>query len=353
MNQMLTAAILPLVLIGCADSPVHFQDTVDLTFDFGFFQDEDAGLNEPYVRGSEFGFLVNHHRSRDMTGWQVVSLDDELFSLSCERFDPEAETIYCDATATGEGMVEVVVIDDRDEQVGETTIEISLPDRVELLPAGPLLIDRPDLIDDSFQVLEGGTSTWLARYYIGETRLNGNGALSVEGSESLDVWTETSFLFEDRDWLQGSTLSQGEHSVAISIDDVHITDATITAVGTDRIDHVELHGMNEAEAMLEDSLVVLAQAYDSASTPIYGVEYEWALDGAVELGEGDLYRYEYDPAHEYSLSASVDGLGNEVTIHGVGQVDSSNNIGCSTLGGASGGLAGLLIGLLGLVRRRR
>lgn len=353
MNRMQTIAALSIALTGCADSPITFQDTVDLNFDFGFFQDEDAGLNDPYVRGSELGFMVNHHRDRDMTGWKVISQDDELFSLSCERFDPEEEVILCAAAATGEGTVEVVVIDDRDEQVGEASIEVALPDRVELLAAGPLIIDRQDLIDDSFQVLEGGTSTWLARYYIGDTRLHGNGALSVEGSESLDVWTETSFLFEDRDWLQGAALSQGEHSVALSVDDVHIADTMLTAVGSEHIDHVELHGMNEAEAVPEDSLVVLAQAYDDANTPIYGVDYEWSLDGAAETGEGDLYRYEYDPAYAYSLSASVDGLGNEVTIHGIGQVDSSNNIGCSTLGSASGGLAGLLVGLLGLVRRRR
>ena len=353
MNRMLALVVLPIVLTGCADSPVSFHDTVDLTFDFGFFQDEDGGLNDPYVRGSELGFLVTHHRDRDMTGWKVISQDDELFSLSCERFDPEAEAIYCDASATGEGLVEVVVIDDRDEQVGETTIEIALPDRIELLPAGPLIIDRPELIDDSFQVLESGTSTWLARYYIGDTRLHGNGALSVEGDEAMEVWTETSFLFEDRDWLQGAALSPGEHSVALSVDDTQIAEMVFTAVGTENIDHVELHGMNEAEAVLEDNLVVLAQAYDSANTPIYGVDYEWALDGIAELGEGDLYRYEYDPAFAYSLSASIDGMGNEVTIHGIGQVDSSNNIGCSTLGGASGGIVGLLIGLLGLVRRRR
>ena len=353
MNRMLTVAILPVALLGCADSPVNFQDTIDLNFDFGFIQDEDAGLNDPYVRGSEFGFVINHRRDRDMTGWRVVSQDEDRFSLLCEGFDPESERIVCTATAVDEGSVEVVVLDDRNEQVGETTIEIALPDRVELLPAGPLIIDRDDLIDGSFQVLEGGISTWLARYYIGDTRVHGNGALSVEGSESLDVWTEQSFLFENRDWLQGSALSPGEHAFTVSVDGVHITDAAFSAVGVELIDHVELHGMNEAGAVLEENLVVLAQAYDEASTPIYGVEFEWSLDGIAELEEGDLYRYEYDPDYEYSLSASVDGLGNEVIIHGIGQVDSSNNIGCSTLGGASGGLAGLLVGMLGLVRRRR
>jgi hypothetical protein len=353
MNRVLSITILPMALLGCAESPINFQDSIDLKIDFGFFQDEDGGLNDPYVRGAEFFFGITHRRDRDMTGWRVVSQDEDRFPLRCEGFDPERENINCIATAAAEGIVEVVVINDRDEPVGETTFEIALPDRVEMLPSGPLIIDRTDLIDGSFQVLEGGTSTWLARYYIGDTRLHGNGTLSVEGSESFDAWTANTFMLENRDWLQGSALSVGEHTVAVSVDGAYIADMTLTAVSTDRIDRVELHGMNEDGAMLEDDLVVLAQAYDDTSSPIYGVEYQWALDGDEELGEGDLYRYEYDPAYQYSLSASVDGLGNEVTIHGIGEVDSSNNVGCSSLGGTAGGLAGLLIGLLGLVRRRR
>jgi hypothetical protein len=349
-RPLLIAALLP--LMACADSPVNFHDSVDLTFDFGFFQDEAAGLHEPYVQGADFSLSITHRRDRDMTGWRLVSLDDDLFELSCAGYDPELKDIDCTAAAVAEGLAELVVYDDRDEEVGSTVVEIALPDRVELLPHGPLIIDREDLIDDTFQVLEGGTSTWLARYYLGDTRLNGNGTLTVEGGEGFDAWTEDSFLFEDRDWLQGTALSQGEHTVSLMVDGVHITDTTFSAYGPERVDYIELLGMDESEASLEENLVLLAQAYDTSDTPIYGVEFDWQLDGVEEYGEGDLYRYSYNPDSENLVSASFDGLGSEVLIHGEGYVDSTNRIGCSSIGGSAGGLIGGLIGLLGVFRRR-
>ena len=350
MNRAALSCVL-LPLMACAESPVLFHDTVDLHFDFGFVQDRDAGLHEPYVQGSQFGFSVTHRRDRDMTGWRVISLDPDLFDLYCERYSPEFEEIECGAHAAADGLAKVIVEDDRGEIVGQTTIEVALPDRVDLLPHGPLIIDRPELIDESFQVLTGGTSTWLARYYLGDQRLHGNGTLSVEGGAEFDAWTEDSFLFEDRDWLQGSALSVGEHPVSLYVDGVHITDTMFTAVGEEAIDRVELHGMDESTAYESEDLVVLAQAYDVASVPIYAVEFEWGMDDKTEPWEGDLYRYEYNPEDPHTLSADVDGIGSSVTIHGRGYVDSTNNIGCSAVGGA-GGLAGLLVGLLGVLRRR-
>ncbi|MFT5686016.1 MAG: hypothetical protein ACI8RZ_006971, partial [Myxococcota bacterium] len=349
-RSILFAAILP--LMACADSPVKFHDTIDLHFDFGFFQDADAGLHEPYVQGADFRLSVTHRKNRDMTGWWVMSADEDMFNLRCSNYDPETLDFDCEATAAEAGITEVVVFDDRDEPVGSTSIEIALPDRVELLPHGPLIIDRPELIDDSFQVLEGGTSTWLARYYRGDLQLHGNGALTVDGGDSFTAWTEDSFLFEDRDWLQGIANVQGEHPVSLMVDGVHITDTIFTALGTEQVDHIELHGMDESAASPEANLVLLAQAYDAADTPVYGVEYDWQLDGVEEWGEGDLYRYTYNPENENLISASFDGLGSEVTIHGEGYVDSTNDVGCSSLGGSVGGLLGVLVGLLGITRRR-
>lgn len=350
MRRALLLAALPLA--ACSQSPVTFSDTIDLTFDFGFFQDEAAGLHTPYVQGADFFLTVNHRKDRDMTGWEVRSLDNARFDLSC-GYDDEYRSFYCEAAALAEGFTEVVVIDDQGEEVGQTEIEIALPDRVELLPHGPLIIDQPELIDGTYQVLETGMSTWLARYYLGDRQLHGNGTLSADGGDAFSAWTEDSFLFEDRDWLQGIANVQGEHPVSLMVDGVHISDVVFTAVSADQVDRVELHGMDESAASPEDGLVVLAQAYSAADVPIYGVEFDWMLDGEEEWGEGDLYRYTYDPESERLVSASFDGLGSEVSIHGEGFVDSTNNVGCSSLGGTAPGLLGGLIGLIGLVRRRR
>ena len=350
MKRTLFLAAFPLA--ACSQSPVAFSDTIDLTFDFGFFQDTAAGLHTPYVQGTDFILTVRHRSDHDMTGWEVRSSDPALFDLSC-FYDDENRVFDCDAVTLREGFAEVIVLDDRGEEVGQIEIESALPDRVELLPHGPLIIDQPALIDDAFLVLETGTSTWLARYYLGDRRLHGNGTLSVEGSDAFSAWTEDSFLFEDRDWLQGIANTQGEHPVSLMVDGVYINDVVFTAVGAEEIDRVELHGMDEATASPEDTLVVLAQAYSATDTAIYGVAFDWQLDGSEEWGEGDLYRYTYSPESEHSVSASVDGLGAEVTIHGDGFVDSTNNIGCSSLSGASPGLLGGLLGLLGLARRRQ
>ena len=136
------------------------------------------------------------------------------------------------------------------------------------------------------------------------------------------------------------------------VDGEHIVDALFTAVGPDSVSEIALHAESEAAAEPEDYLTILAQAYDGA-TPVYGAEFRWSLDGVEEFGEGDLYHYTYDPEAPYTLSAELDGLTDEVRIHGEGHVDSTNNVGCSAIGATSGGIAGLLVGLLGITRRRR
>ncbi len=350
MRSVLLLTIVPLA--ACSQSPVAFSDTIDLTFDFGFFQDEAAGLHTPYVQGTDFVLTVRHRKDRAMTGWEIRSSDPARLDLSC-FYDADDFAFDCEAATLDEGFAEVIVLDEHGEEVGQAEIEVALPDRVELLPHGPLIIDQPALIDDAFQVLEGGTSTWLARYYLGDRQLHGNGTLSADGGDDFSAWTEDSFLFEDRDWLQGIANTQGEHPISLMVDGVYINDVVFTAVGAEQIDRIELHGMDEATASPDTQLVVLAQAYSASDTAIYGVTFDWLLDGNEEWGEGDLYRYIYTPESERLISASIDGLGAEVTIHGEGFVDSTNNIGCSSTGGAIPGLLGGLLGLLGLVRRRQ
>lgn len=351
MNRAMTLAI-AMAMAACAESPAQFGDSIDLYLDFGLSSQNDAGLHEPYVQGSTFSFWVTHRKDRNISDWTVVNQDDDFFSLTCEPMNEEEYIIYCLAEATAAGAATIQVLDGRGRDVGQTTVEIALPDEVELLPHGPLIIDRADLIDGTHQVLEGGTTTWLARYYRDGQRLHGHNTLDVVSSDGFDAWTESTYLFEDRDWLQGTALTQGEHELELLVDGVAVDTVTFSAVGAEQVDRVELYGMSEVEAELEDNLVVLAQAYDSGDVPVYGAAFSWNIDGYEELEAGDLFRYSYDPDDETLVSVSFDGIGSEVVVHGAGYIDSTNNIGCSSIGGATGGLAGLLAGLLGVARRR-
>ena len=344
------AAVIPLA--ACANSPVLFGDSIDLYFDFGLNNQNDAGLHAPYVQGSSFSLWVTHRKDRNISDWSIVNEDEDIFSLRCEAMDEEEYVIYCEAQATAAGNASIVVVDGRGKEIGRTTVEVALPDEIVLLPHGPLIVDREDLIDGTHQVLAGGTSTWLARYYRDGQQLHGHNTLSVDSSSGFDAWTERTFLFEDRDWLQGTALEPGAHDLELLVDGVPVDTVTFSAVGPEQIDRVELYGMSEADAALEASLVVLAQAYDSIDVPVYGAAFSWNIDGYEESEAGDLFRYSYDPDDETLVSVSYDGLGTEVLVHGTGYVDSTNNLGCSSLSGAAGGLAGLLVGLLGIARRR-
>ena len=344
--------LITLLLTGCADEPVAFSDSIDLTFDLGFVGDSDEQLHQPYVQGADMGFNLRHRRGREVVGWEVVSMDERIFSLSDCAISEEQDLLSCDAAALSEGVAEVVVFNEDGDEIGATDVEVAMPDRVELLPHGPLIIDRLDLIvEGTPQVLVGGTSTWLARYYLGDTRLYGNGALSVESTAGFDAWTEDSFLLEDRDWLQGTALQAGTHTVPVLVDGVYIHDVEFEAVTEEVIDRVELYGMDESVAEFDDNLVLLAQSYDTEDRPVYAVEFVWDFDGIEGESLGDLYRYNYDADYPVDVGASIGDVRAEVSIHGEGTVDSTNDVGCSALSG-SAGLAGVLVGLLGVLRRR-
>src|SRR5262249_31770742 len=82
---------------------------------------------------------------------------------------------------------------------------------------------------------------------------------------------------------------------------------------------------------------------------IFGVDYTWDVDGVLDQGLGDLYRYKYKPGQPVMLGAHHDQQVATAQLHvGEGFVDSSNNVGCAIAapGGrqgtrAAGGLAAI------------
>lgn len=348
---MTRTALLALALVGCRRPPVTFSDSVDLELNFGFSPDEDAGLHTPYVQGARMSLSIVARHHEDMSRWTVRSEDESVFLL--EGIEADEDSLYVEAAALSPGESTLIVTDPDGEDVADTVIEVGRPDHVELLAHGPLLIDRPDLADDGTpMVLVDGTSTWLAQYWRGGEQLFGNGTLEVEGSGSFDAWTEDTFLFEDRDWLQGSAMSTGNHSVDLYVGGELIETVTVEAVGDEAVDWVGIYGEEEKHTEDGDEITVIAQAWSAGDRPIYGVDFDWDLDGVVEELEGDLYRYEYNEDQEHDLTASFDGLGDTIQIHGEGEVGSTNHLGCATAKGRLGAALVGLAALLGLRRRR-
>jgi MYXO-CTERM domain-containing protein len=102
-----------------------------------------------------------------------------------------------------------------------------------------------------------------------------------------------------------------------------------------------------------DWLAALAQAYDASGARIFGVDYQWNVNGATQHGDGDLYRYQFKAGQHAMVQAQRGAHADSAQIQSQGGfVDSTNHVGCAAGGGGS-----LLVGLVGLGlvagRRRR
>jgi hypothetical protein len=105
------------------------------------------------------------------------------------------------------------------------------------------------------------------------------------------------------------------------------------AVPDSDVASIRIIGVDESMAREKEWLVALAQAYDTQNRAVYGVEYKWQLDGAFQSGQGDLYRYTYNPDTPRVLEAQFGGMDAQALIRGRGFVDSTNRVGCAYAGG--------------------
>ncbi len=334
-GMRLRLALLSVLLLGSACTRIRLVDDVDLTFDFTPLVGPSNLLHQPYVVGSQMNLYVDHSdENKDLTGWSLRSSDPDIFSIddpTVVAFDKDTFRVHCHANGAGTARLEV--LNEHGSVVHRTSVDVERPDRVELLAHGPLLVEHPSLDPRTTEprVLAGGTATFLVRYYLGNRLLHGNGALSVPSTNAVTASTPQSFLFEDRDWLQVTPYSPGDSVLEVSVGGQKFSDLMVHSVPQTDITEVRILGENETHARKGEWLVALAQSYDASARPIYGVEYNWELDGQAELGEGDLYRYQYDPKQKRNLAARYGQLDAVAVIHGEGYVDSSNRIGCNAV----------------------
>ncbi len=354
------------VLAGCPADQVHFYDDVDLTFDFKPFDplhppsDE---LHQPYVAGTEFRMWAHRdHDKMDLTDSYADSEDPGVLDVWDSVADDDSVGFKCRAVSEGTTWVVVHRREGSTRTWGRALVEVVQPAKAQVTFAGPLFIgaDRDEYrVGGSVNVLVGGTATFLVEYEDRQGRhLNGNGVLEVgDPGDGIDAYADQTYLFEDREWLVVTPTMPGDHVVTLSVAGHVIGTVTVRAVQPEDVAFIELRPESEKGHSNGDWVAVLALGYTDSGDPIYGIEFDWEVNGWPKPGEGDLYRYELDRRDRSTLLAEYRGKTQSTDIHSDyedGYVDSTNNIGC-TASATGGGAAGLLLVLLplGLLLARR
>lgn len=354
---MVLGSFLILATTGCSD--LYLADDIDLDFNWTPLEGVGSSLHTPYVVGTHVVIEAEDATDEDAD----LNFTLESSNESVLRIDSQADG-RAECTAVGEGESEISVIEDGDE-IYSRTVTVREPTRAELYAHGPLIIglgQEEALAHNPIRLLNGGMGTFLVRYYDGDERLYGNGVLRAESDgeeQGLVLAEEQTFLFENREWLQVSASELGIHHVNLFAGEIPVGEGVIEVVEEADVDSFVLIGESEDGARAEESLAVLAQAYDVEGNLIYGVEYTWDLGGVDEPGLGDLFRYRYSRDAVEDLGANFQELRDEVTIHAdEGYVWSTNKIGCTAAAAQPRApgvatIAGALVLAVLLGRRRR
>jgi MYXO-CTERM domain-containing protein len=350
---------------GC--TKVTMEDDIDLDLDWTPLVGPSSDLHSPYVEGASFGVWAESHNDREkMVNWTVRSSDESV--ILCTQVIPRDSNgaqipangeIHAQCTAKLAGSAQLEVFDDSGSMQYARSVEVKVPDRAAVLAHGPLLLGQPDAaaLTESAHVLDGGTATFLVKWYAGDQFLAGHGVLTASAPSGVDAKPIYTSFLEDRDWLQVTAQATPGGAVALSANGHPVTTFPVVDVPASAIARLKISGMDESQAHKDEWLTCWAQAFDAPGASIYGVDFAWDVDGTTQTGMGDLYRYPYEPAQPKSLGATgPNGMTVAAMIHaGQGYVDSTNNVGCS-LGGrdraSSLGFALVILAALALSRRR-
>ena len=390
------------LLTGCREPELRFEDDLDLEYDLLDFFIPDTtlgeGLHNPYLAGSEFAIYIwDDNDVTSFKGWDVRSSDPDVLEVvrterrkfdwdGVEEYYPN-HPFYHDSKdddyvlivfvrAGSPGSAELSAYDRTDDRWGTAEIEVAVPNQVELRPAGPVFLQRDELItqlDADPKLIGGGTATFLVDWLRDGVPLSGDGQVSASSSSPLilDTWGRETYYDETRDWLTISTDDIDPDASEIATVDVYVNgnvaeSIDFTIVGDSDVASLQLQRRDESIAIEGSWLPVLASALDDQGETIHGVAFDWDLDGIDEPGEGDMFRYRFDSSALSLLGAEYAGLRVETMIQGnEGYVDTTNDIPgscfCSTTGqpghagqpGHGFGFGLLSLAALGLVRRKR
>jgi hypothetical protein len=326
---------LGLVAMGCGPT-VTVKDDVDIDWDFIELTGPSDSMHTPYVLGSAMNVYVEStDHNNKMNGWSVESSDTTVFTVQNPQYDSD-HRLFVNGYTVGEGYADLIVRDSEHHAVAVHTVEVRLPDRAQIMAHGLLIIGQSESAAEVSEVrlLDGGTATFLVQYFKDNRTLYGNGALGVDAPADVVATTPRTYLFEARDWLQVTPSQVGTSSLSLKVNGNAFANVPLTVVDGSQVQTVHVAGADESHAQKGQWLVALGQALDGMSRQIYGVAFNWEVDGQSQTGwdgdTGDLYRYKFDPALPKMLAAIYGGVSGVAKIHSSGgYVDSSNVLGCS------------------------
>jgi len=353
---------------GCAEAAVH--DDLDLDLDFTALVGPSNDLHSPYVLGAHFDlYVVLHDENASHDGYSIESADSSILDVGATLH--QGNSAFVHAVAAGAGRTKVRVRNPKGVVVNEGDVLVAIPDRAELYASGDEFLGKAYEEQGhvhEVRMLAGGTATYLVRYFAGQQELFGNGTLGAQVVGPAQAKTLSSFLLENRDWVQvtndGST---GMGELSLSAGGQTFAAVPLTVLGQSDVTEVRIVGQDEGHARNGDWMVLLGESFDGASRRVYGVDYEWDKDGALVkqdapdgsqvIARGDLYRYEFLKGDYHTMTLHLGTMTASAQIQSdTGMVSSSNTITCSASPWQSGspGLAFALTGLgLVAVRRRR
>ena len=380
--RTLIVSSVALVTLAACGPKIRLSDSVDNVFDLRLGPQYDDRLNGPYVAGASFRvYAYDVAENVSLEGWELRTSDPGVLEIQDQWVDEDdideddnsktkSDVITAKVYAAGEGAAVIEVYDDGGSFVRGVEVEVMQPNRIEMRAAGPLFVRRegqvPSLVDDTPLLFAGGRATFLIEWYKDDLRLDGAGTLQLQSESTAiqDLWPRLTLLDEDRDWLTIETTEPSgdmveEVPVDVLANGEYVDTVHFSSVPVENISYVELASESEAGAENGDLLVVLAQAFDESDESIWGVAFDWDIDGDNEPGEGDLFRYWYRDDARSILGAEYGSHRDEISIQGVeGFVDSSNDaIACFCSANEDRPARGVALGLLclaglGLIRRK-
>lgn len=336
--------------LGCGGP--RLADTVDWELDFELTISDD--LHSPYAKGSLFTVYAVGVPEDEEHRYEVKSGDTGvLFCASNGTAEAACE-------GTGEGEVDLL-LSREGQPVHTAPVEVLQADGAWAFPRAEMMAahGRPVLPRARVKVLLGGTATFQV-VLTGEGRvLSGSGSVTASGPADVGVDVRQTLLFEDRDWLQITPSELGTQEVQVFSAGVPVGKVRMEVVDDSAVDSVVLAGESEEGAGDGELLTIVGVARDEDGAPIYGVDFDWDLDGVEEPGEGDLFRYVFDEDRPRTVTAHFGDRSGSLDVHAEsGYVDSTNRLGCALASPAPAGGLAWMAGALGLVglglsRRRR
>lgn len=365
---------LPLLALACVVGSVAAGCTVqqhaagmedDLTLDINLGNSN--VLNTPYVAGSSFTISLQAGANTTNDGWTLTSSNPAVMKIGPQGSNGASSNAF-PVQAASAGHATLTILDKSGNAIDSADVDVDVPTRIELCEQG--LLYAGETYDEaslaSVQIVNGGTATFLVRYFAGLQELHGNNALSTTDS-ALASASATSTSLSASDFVAITGTGMGATTVQLAAGGATLG-LPVDVIDPSAVRGISLDPESESGAKEGQELFVFARAVDANGRDVYGSSFAWTVDGQDPTccantnasDPSDLLAYQYHATGTESVAASIDGQAASVSVHGNPSSTSTTSAeytGCSVspgVGATGSAAAGwCLLGLAGLVARRR